>query len=140
MARYWEQFVQLFVTFEEDMTRFRLWIARDEKEVEDKRLAAARASAGGSMDGAAPPLVGAEASSSRRHSSGKLDLVEGDEEEDAAEAEEEEAGLAELSALDDAAEDAVWDLLENYIFFISFTVITGAAPGPPFCARSGRVW
>ena len=100
MKRYWSEFVRLFASFEADISRFRLWIKRDQSEKEKAEKEAAVA---------------------------KGEAVEGDDDaaadDDAPDADE-EAALRAFGEMTEENEDAVWDLLENYIFYVVTPFLT----------------
>ena len=105
MTRYWDQMVKLFESFARDITRFRKWLEQDEKETDaetTRRRGLSVEKAGQNTD---------------------ID----DEDEDAAveeEAEDEGGDAVKTADLSEAAQDAKWDLLENYIFFVVIPFLT----------------
>ena len=101
MVRYWGQIARLFHSFEHDITRFRLWVKRDEQE---KAEAEAR--------------VSQSSPAEEEEAAGEEDA------EDAEEAEERQSLLEGLGGLSEQSEDAVWNTLENYIFYVAMPFLT----------------
>ena len=108
MSRNWGQIARLLHSFEHDITRFRLWVRRDEQEKAEAEQAEAHRSAA--------TAAAARAATDPRASRSALQRVEEEAaaEVDAEEAEEEEADeeamvamLAGLGGLSEQSEDAV---------------------------------
>ena len=111
MSRNWGQIARLFHSFEHDITRFRLWVRRDEQEKAEAEQAEAHRSA--ATAAAARAATDPRASRSASHREEKVVASE-EEAEDAEDAEEDEADeeatvamLAGLGGLSEQSEDAV---------------------------------
>ena len=91
-------FVRLFASFEADISRFRLWIKRDqsEKEKAEKEAAVAK---GEAVEGEETRRPTTTRPTPTRRPSARLEMTEENE-------------------------DAVWDLLENYIFYVVTPFLT----------------
>ena len=110
MSRNWGQIARLLHSFEHDITRFRLWVRRDEQEKAEAEQAEAHRSAAtaAAARAASDPRASSSSSASQREEE------EAAAEVDAEEAEEEEADeeamvamLAGLGGLSEQSEEAV---------------------------------
>ena len=124
MSRYWGQIARLFHSFEHDVTRFRLWVRRDEQEKEEaeqaeaRRTAATAAAARGGGGGAPEPRHSRTFGASVREEEEEWGAEEEAEEAEEEEADDEamEAMLAGLGGLSEQSEDAVsskWSVVSS---------------------------